>query len=120
MPGPIRDGDMSLTCVQLGDAAAALSETMGGEAGESIFSRLGGVARSGAAILIPGFGLALAGADTLAKPERDRRQAELLAVQHRWYYLNGLYAGRRCHETAAADAVQPSATPEPVSPDPAQ
>ncbi len=98
----IRDGDLSLTCAQLGEATAQLSQTMGGAPSEGLIEAVGGVARTGAAALIPGAGLVIAGVDALAKPGRDRRDAETLAVEHRWYYLNGLYAGRDCREQAEA------------------
>lgn len=98
----IRQSDAAMTCVQIADEAARLSQTMGGQEGESVFGRLGGVARAGASMLVPGAGLVIAGSDALTKPERDRREAEALAVQNRWYYLNGVYTGRRCHERAEA------------------
>ena len=105
----IRDTDGSLTCVQIADEAAQLSQTMGGDPGASLFSTLGGVARAGAAMVIPGAGLVLAGADALTRPERERKEAEVRTVQNRWYYLNGLYAGQNCNpqaEAAAADAAR--------------
>ena len=108
-PAPIiRTTDSTLTCVQMSEEAAGLSQAMGGEPDGGLFDTLGGVARSGAAMLIPGAGLVMAGAEALTQPERDRREAEARAIQHRWYYLNGLYAGRRCHEHAeAAEAATP-------------
>ena len=108
-PAPIiRATDSTLTCVQMSEEAAQLSQAMGGEPDGGLFGTLGGVARSGAALLIPGAGLVMAGADALTQPERDRREAEARAIQHRWYYLNGLYAGRRCQEKAdAAEAAAP-------------
>ncbi|WP_339915546.1 hypothetical protein [uncultured Brevundimonas sp.] len=107
-PAPIiRAADSALTCRQMSEEAAQLSQTMGGEPDGGLFGTLGGVARSGAALLIPGAGLVMAGADVLTKPDRDRREAETLATRNRWYYLNGLYAGRRCNEQA--DAAQAAA-----------
>lgn len=101
-PAVIQASDTSLTCAAMADEAARLSESMGGDPGGGLFSRLGGVARAGAAMVIPGAGLAIAGADALTAPERERKQAEAAAVQHRWYYLNGLYAGRDCMNASAA------------------
>jgi len=101
-----RDSDAALTCMQISDEAADLSQRMGGSEGGGVFGRLGGVARSGAALLIPGAGLAMAGADALTQPDRDRREARELAVQNRWYYLNGLFAGRRCDAEPAPPAPQ--------------
>jgi hypothetical protein len=84
-----RAGDESLTCRQIADEAATLSERMGGT---PTGGALGGVARAGAAALIPGAGLVMAGVDALNASERQRREAD----QNRWHYLNGLYTARRC------------------------
>ncbi len=105
----IRSSDNALTCAAMADEAARLSETMGGEPGGSLFGRLGGVARAGAAMVIPGAGLAIAGADALTAPERERKAAEAAAIQHRWYYLNGLYAGRDCMNAPAGAPAVPAA-----------
>ena len=113
----IRAGDPALTCRQISDEAAQHSQAMGGEPDAGVFGALGGVARSGAALLIPGARLVMAGADAMTRPERERGEAEALAVQNRWYYLNGLYAGRRCQQQAeAAEAAAPSAPPVPAPP----
>ncbi len=116
-----RETDSAMTCVQISDEAAALSATMGGSQGGGVFGALGGVARSGAALLIPGAGLAIAGADVLTRPEREREEAREQAVQNRWYYLNGLYTGLRCGQAPEAPAPQaspgaPDATPGAVQP----
>lgn len=108
-PGPIeiiRADDTAMTCAAVADEAAQLSEAMGGEPDGGLFGRLGGVARAGASMIIPGAGLAIAGADAIAAPGRERKEAEAAAVRHRWYYLNGLYAGQGCQ--AAADAGGPT------------
>lgn len=113
MAGPIevmRVSDMALTCADVADEAARLSASMGGDPDKGLFDRLGGVARAGASMVIPGAGLVIAGADAMTSPGRDREAAEVAAVRHRWYYLNGLYAGRDCMN--AADA----AGPTPASP----
>lgn len=107
-----RDTDPAMTCVQISDEAAQLSAAMGGSQGGGVFGAIGGVVRSGAAMLVPGAGLAIAGADALTRPEREREQAREQAVQHRWYYLNGLYTGLRCNQTQAAAAE--AAPPPPV------
>ena len=109
-----RDTDGALTCRQISEEAAELSATMGGSEGGGVFGRLGGVARSGAALLIPGAGLAMAGADALTQPGRERREAQELAVQNRWYYLNGLYAGLKCDQQAEAASVPAAPTPVPA------
>ncbi|GAA0867985.1 hypothetical protein GCM10009116_02970 [Brevundimonas basaltis] len=84
-----RAGDANLTCRQIADEAATLSERMGGT---PTGGALGGVARAGAAALIPGAGLVMAGVDALKGPERARREAD----ENRWHYLNGLYTARNC------------------------
>lgn len=106
-PTVIQAGDTALTCAAMADEAARLSETMGAEPGGGLFGRLGGVARAGASMVIPGAGLVMAGTDALTAPGRERKEAEAAAVLHRWYYLNGLYAGRDCMN---APAVAPAAT----------
>ncbi len=84
-----RAGDANLTCRQIADEAATLSARMGGT---PTGGALGGVAKAGAAALIPGAGLVMAGVDALSAPERARREAD----ENRWHYLNGLYTARRC------------------------
>ncbi|TPW01466.1 MAG: hypothetical protein FD125_2570 [bacterium] len=111
-PDVIRASDTALTCATIADEAARLSEAMGAEPRGGLFGRLGGVARAGASMMIPGAGLAIAGADALTAPERERKEAEAAAIQHRWYYLNGLYAGRDCmNAPAAAPAAAAPAAP---------
>ncbi len=91
----VEAGDANLTCIQIADEAASLSERMG----ENTPGRLGAavdVAKAGAAMLIPGAGLVMAGADALTGPERQRREAEARALQNRWHYLNGLYIASDC------------------------
>ena len=115
----IRASDAAMTCAAVSEEAAQLSVAMGGEPDGGLFGRLGGVVRAGATMVIPGAGLAMAGADVLAAPGRERKESEAEAVRYRWYYLNGLYAGQGCQ--AAADALGPTpATPAdaaPVEPD---
>jgi hypothetical protein len=114
----IRADDAGLTCAAMADEAARLSEAMGGEPDGGLFGRLGGVARVGASMLIPGAGLVLAGADVVTASGRERKAAEAGAVRHRWYYLNGLYAGRDCMSGAdAAGASRPSPADAAPAPD---
>lgn len=101
-PPVIRASDSALTCAAMADEAARLSASMGGDPGGGLFDRLGGVARAGAAMLIPGAGLVMAGGDAITAPGREREEAEAAATRHRWYYLNGLYAGRDCRNAPAA------------------
>lgn len=104
-----RTGDADMDCRQISDEAAALSQQMGGAQGGGVFDSVVDVGRAGAVMLIPGAGLALAGADALTRPERERAEARAKAIEQRWYYLNGLYTGLRCGQQPAA----PSATPPP-------
>lgn len=113
-PGVFREADSSMSCAQIGDEAATLSQTMGDETPVGGWlSALGGLARSGAALLVPGGGLAVAGVDAATRSGRDRNEAERLQTLNRWYYLNGLHAGRGCREQAAAAAV-PAPAPSPA------
>ncbi len=118
--GPIevmRLSDAAMTCPQISEEAAKLSEELGGAPGNGFLSAVSGVAQAGAAMLIPGAGLAIAGADALTRPDRERKEAKVSAVRHRWYYLNGLYAGQDCQ--AVADAAGPTpATPSDAAPAP--
>ena len=95
----VRTGDANLSCVQIADEAAGLSERMGANTP----GRLGAavdVAKAGAAMLIPGAGLVMAGAEALTEPERQRREAEAEALKNRWHYLNGLYIAGDCMQNA--------------------
>lgn len=122
----IRDTDSSLTCVQIADEAAQLSQTMGGSPGDSTIGTLTDVAKAGAATFIPGAGLLIAGADALTQGDRQRRAVERLEQINRWFYLNGLYSGRGCMDnptpvagpgepvpSAAAPATTPAPQPRP-------
>ncbi|CAN5325788.1 hypothetical protein BH10PSE1_BH10PSE1_01540 [soil metagenome] len=109
----VRDGDAALTCGQMADQAAELSAAMGESGGGGLLGRLGGMARAGATMVMPGAGLALAGADAVTTSGSERREAKADAARDRWNYLNGLYAGKGCGgaEDAVAATVQPSSTP---------
>lgn len=113
----MRASDTAMTCPQISEEAAQLSQQLGGAPGGGILSAITGVASAGAALLIPGAGLAIAGADALTRPDRDRKEAHTASVRHRWYYLNGLYAGQDCQ--ALADAAGPTpASPADAAPAP--
>ncbi len=102
-----RETDEGLTCAQIGDEAAQLSAAMGDRTPSGGWlSALGNLAKSGASMLVPGGALAVAGADAVRQPGRERAEAEEAALQNRWYYLNGLHAGRGCREQAAATPAQ--------------
>ena len=115
-PGVFREADSAMTCAQIGDEAATLSETMGDDTPSGGWlSALGGLAKSGASLLMPGAGLAVAGVDAATRPGRERDEAERLQTMNRWYYLNGLHAGRGCREQAAALDIQPAALRTPAT-----
>ena len=99
--------DAALTCTQMADEAAALSQHMGGRGGSGLFGAVGDATKAGASLLIPGAGLAMAGMDVLTREQRERREAQEAAVENRWYYLNGLYAGRCNTQQAAAQTPAP-------------
>lgn len=101
--------DAAMTCTQMADEAAALSQHMGGRGGRGVIGAVGDAAKAGASLLIPGAGLAMAGVDALTREQRERREAQEAAIENRWYYLNGLYAGR-----CGAPEVAPAATSSPA------
>jgi len=112
-PGTVvRAGDDTMTCRQMADEAAELSAGMGTDR-PGVFGVVGEVARSGAAMLVPGAGLAMAGADALTSSGREKREAKAAAGRDRWNYLNGLYAGRGCNapEQAAVEPAAPAVVP---------
>ena len=112
-PGRITQAsDVALTCAQMADEAAALSARMGQEGEQSLFGMLGGVARSGAEMLIPGAGLVMAGTDAVTQPGREREDAEDAAIRYRWHFLNGMYLGRRCEPPGTTPTVVLRPTPE--------
>ncbi len=88
----VRAGDDSMTCRQIADEAATLSERMGGTPTGGALGTATTVAKAGAAALIPGAGLVMAGVNALNAPARARREAD----ENRWHYLNGLYTARNC------------------------
>ena len=119
-PGTVvRAGDDTMTCRQMADEAAELSAGMGTDR-PGVFGVVGEVARSGAAMLVPGAGLAMAGADALTSSGREKREAKAAAGRDRWNYLNGLYAGRGCNapEQAAEPVPVPAATTTAPTPAP--
>lgn len=126
-PGPpppvIRPDDGVMTCVQMADEAGTISKALDDSDEGSMFGRFGGVLRQGAAMMIPGAGIVIAGADAMNQPEQERKQALVLNQVNRWYYLNGLYIGRDCGAASTTETVTPAAptspaTPPPVAPQP--
>ncbi|HST93072.1 MAG TPA: hypothetical protein VLJ13_12835 [Brevundimonas sp.] len=112
----MRAADAQMTCRQISDEAAQLSQQMGGAPGGGVLSALSGVAQAGAALVIPGAGLVMAAGDALTRPDRERKEAEQAAVRHRWYYLNGLYAGQDCMAGVNGAAAGAPASPADAAP----
>lgn len=119
----IQLGDSSLTCPQIVAGAAQLAQTLGGAPEGGVFSSeqaisaatsvaMQGALMSGAGRAIPGMGLLGNAMGAMARRDRERREAERLVAQQRWYYLNGLYTGRNCDQQLAQAAAPEAATPE--------
>ncbi|WP_156367890.1 hypothetical protein [Brevundimonas sp. Leaf363] len=106
----VRPNDGQLTCAQMSDEAATLSAGFG-EDSPGIFGRVAGVAKAGAAMLVPGAGLAIAGADAVTQPGRQAEERRDQAQRDRWNYLNGLYEGRGCNDQVAAATTTAPAPP---------
>lgn len=122
----IQLGDAGLTCPQIVEGADQLAQTLGGAPEGGVFTSeqaisaatsvaMQGAIMSGAGRVIPGMGLLGNAMGAMARRDRERREAERLVAQQRWYYLNGLYTGRNCDQQLAQTAVQ-SATPEAAPP----
>lgn len=117
----IQLGDASMTCPQIVEGAGHLAQTLGGAPGGGVFGSeqaigaatglaMQGALMSGAGRAIPGMGLLGNAMGAAARRDRERREAERVVAQQRWYYLNGLYTGRNCDEQLArAAAAQPPA-----------
>ncbi len=117
----IQLGDARLTCPQIADGAAQLAQTLGGAPAGGVFGSeqaigaatglaMQGALLSGAGRAIPGMGMLGNAVGAAARRDRERREAERLVAQQRWYYLNGLYTGRECDQQPAQPDVP--ATPE--------
>ena len=118
----IQVGDTGLTCPQIVEGAGQLAQVLGGAPEGGVFSSeqaisaatsvaMQGALMSGAGRALPGMGLLGNAMGAMARRDRERREAERLVAQQRWYYLNGLYTGRNCDQQLAAAAVQPAAQP---------
>jgi len=116
----IQLGDASLTCPQIVEGAGQLAEALGGAPEGGVFNSeqaigaatglaMQGALMSGAGRAIPGMGLLGNAMGAMARRDRERREAERLVAQQRWYYLNGLYTGRNCDQQLAEASDQPAA-----------
>lgn len=124
----IQPGDSSLTCPQIVDGAAQLAQALGGAPEGGVFTSeqaisaatsvaMQGAIMSGAGRAIPGMGLLGNAMGAMARRDRERREAERLVAQQRWYYLNGLYTGRNCDQQLAQAAAAPSMSPATTTPE---
>jgi len=115
----IQLGDANLTCPQIVQGAAEMAQVLGGSPEGGVFGSeevigaatglaMQGAIMSGAGRAIPGMGMLGNAVGAMARRDRERREAERLVAQQRWYYLNGLYTGRRCDQQPAG-AVAPQA-----------
>ena len=116
----IQLGDSGMTCPQIVDGASQLAQVLGGAPEGGVFSSeqaisaatsvaMQGAIMSGAGRAIPGMGLLGNAMGAMARRDRERREAERLVAQQRWYYLNGLYTGRNCDQVLAQAAAGPAA-----------
>lgn len=108
----IQLGDTSLTCAQIVQEANDLTQKLGGAPEGGVFTSeqaisaatsfaAQGAILSGAGRAIPGIGLLGNALGAAARRDRERREAEAVVARQRWYYLNGLYAGRDCDRVLA-------------------
>ncbi|MBU1540394.1 MAG: hypothetical protein KKC29_01610 [Alphaproteobacteria bacterium] len=120
----IQLGDSSLSCPQIVEGASQLAQTLGGAPEGGVFSSeqainaatsvaIQGALMSGAGRVIPGMGMLGNAMGAMARRDRERREAERLVAQQRWYYLNGLYTGRNCDQQLAQSAAPPAAEAAP-------
>lgn len=116
----IQLGDTNMTCPQIVEGAGQLAQVLGGAPEGGVFNSeqaigaatglaMQGALMSGAGRAIPGMGLLGNAMGAMARRDRERREAERLVAQQRWYYLNGLYTGRNCDQQLAEASAQPPA-----------
>jgi hypothetical protein len=124
----IQLGDSGMTCPQIVEGAAQLAQALGGAPEGGVFSSeqaisaatglaMQGALMSGAGRAIPGMGLLGNAMGAMARRDRERREAERLVAQQRWYYLNGLYTGRNCDQQLAQATAAQTTTAEPPAPE---
>jgi len=123
----IQLGDSGMTCPQIVEGAAQLAQALGGAPEGGVFSSeqaigaatglaMQGALMSGAGRAIPGMGLLGNAMGAMARRDRERREAERLVAQQRWYYLNGLYTGRNCDQQLAQTTTVEPPAPETTTP----
>lgn len=111
----IRMGDSALSCTDIIVQASEAAETLGGAPEGGLMTGENAVAVAQTAALHTGMGQAVPGLGAVgglfrqaSQQRRDREEAARKVAQSRWYYLNGLYAGRQCDQVLAAEAAAAS------------
>lgn len=108
----IRVGDDAMDCPGIIAAANQAAEILGGAPEGGVFGSeeainaatglaMQGAIMSGAGRAIPGMGMLGNALGAAARQRREQQEAARLVAQQRWYYLNGLYAGRDCDRVLA-------------------
>lgn len=126
----VRMGDSALDCTAIIGEANEASEVLGGSPEGGVFSSKQAIGAATAlgqqAALVGGAAKALGGIGAVggffgrqAKAREEEEKARKEVAESRWYYLNGLYAGRRCdqvlaEQSRAAEESAPVADAEPV------
>ncbi|MCC5887545.1 MAG: hypothetical protein JJT88_14015 [Gammaproteobacteria bacterium] len=117
----IRMGDSALSCTDIILQANAAAETLGGAPEGGLMTGENAVAVAQTAALHTGMGQAIPGLGAVggmfrqaSQARQQQQEAARKVAQSRWYYLNGLYAGRQCDQVLAAEAAVPEAGAEEV------
>ncbi|MCW5725388.1 MAG: hypothetical protein KIS81_10605 [Maricaulaceae bacterium] len=111
----IRLGDSAMTCQQIIGEAAEASDILGGSPEGGVFgseqavntaTALGQHAalHAGAGRAIPGIGAVGGMLGRAARARQEQEEARRQVAERRWYFLNGLYEGRRCDDVLAQEA----------------
>lgn len=108
----IRMGDSALDCTAIIKEANQAAEVLGGSPEGGVFTSEQAIGAATAlgqqAALVGGAAKALGGIGAVggffgrqAKAREEEQAARRDAAESRWYYLNGLYAGRQCDQVLA-------------------
>lgn len=113
----IRMGDSALTCTDIVMQANEAAQTLGGAPEGGLMTGEAAVSLAQTAAIHTGMGSAIPGLGAVgglfrqaAESRKQKQEEERKVAQSRWYYLNGLYAGRQCDQVLAAEAAVPSPT----------
>lgn len=112
----IRMGDSALSCTDIIMQANEAAETLGGAPEGGLMTGENAVAVAQTAAIHTGMGQAVPGLGAVgglfrqaSQARKEREEAARNVAQSRWYYLNGLYAGRQCDQVLAAEAAAAAA-----------